>query len=435
MNSKNNITVGARASSLSKIQVEEVLEALSSFHPEISFSPTFVHTHGDRDLKTSLRTLPRGNFFTKELDIGVLSGQYRVAIHSAKDLPIPLPCGLELVALTKGKDSRDALVLRKGDTLESLPPQAKIATSSLRRIEAIKELRGDLSFSDIRGTIEKRLQRLDEGTISGLVVAMCAMERLHLENKYSLFPLEQAAARYQGRLAVIAREGDIEMEKLFSSIDSKKVLYTGLEAPKGENIIHVPLIETVPLSSHPSLTLIKGASHLLFGSKTAIGYFFEALESLGIEKKDILKKPCFSIGKKTSISLMEAGFKEIKTATSETSRGLCELLSKESSIKSLLWPHSELASNVLPSFFQSRKIPYIDWPLYTTKTKDTSPFSLVEVDEIFFSSPSGVSAFIKIFKTLPEDILMATQGAVTYDFLKTKIPCLQNENKGSNSLD
>ena len=132
-----NISVGARNSPLSKVQAAEVLQELRQHHPDIEFETQFLASHGDKDLKTSLRTLNKTNFFTKEIDELVLHGQCRVGIHSAKDLPEPLPEGLAIVALTKGIDPADVLVLRSGETLESLQVGAVIATSSERREEAV----------------------------------------------------------------------------------------------------------------------------------------------------------------------------------------------------------------------------------------------------------------------------------------------------------
>src|SRR4051812_15118097 len=123
------ISVGARSSNLSKAQAKEVLEELQLFYPEAQFSTLWLETTGDKDLKTSLRHLDHTDFFTKEIDDLQLQGKIRISIHSAKDLPQPLPEGLKVIALTKGVDSSDALVLRPGESVSSLSFGAKIATS------------------------------------------------------------------------------------------------------------------------------------------------------------------------------------------------------------------------------------------------------------------------------------------------------------------
>jgi len=216
--SVNTISVGARGSALSRAQVDEVLLELRQFHPESAFDPIFVETKGDKDQKTSLRTLEKTDFFTQEIDALQLNGGCRISIHSAKDLPDPLPCGLILIALTKGVDPSDVIVLREGATLENLVHGAKMGTSSARREKNIHELRNDFICVDIRGTILERLRLLDEGIVDGVVMAEAALIRLKLthRNRISL-PGERALL--QGQLAVVAREGDEEMMQLFQSID------------------------------------------------------------------------------------------------------------------------------------------------------------------------------------------------------------------------
>ncbi|MEC7840365.1 MAG: hydroxymethylbilane synthase [Chlamydiota bacterium] len=214
------ITVGARSSALSKVQVEEVLSELNFTYPNITFKKCFTDTVGDRDQKTSLRNLGKTDFFTYDVDKMLLDGQIRVGIHSAKDLPDPLPKGIVVVALTRGVDSTDSLVLQPGVTLESLPKNAKIATSSLRREEAVKELRKDLCFVDIRGCIETRLSYLKDRKVDGVVIAEAALIRLD-RTDLNRITLPGSTVEGQGQLAITALDRDQEMQELFSSIDSR----------------------------------------------------------------------------------------------------------------------------------------------------------------------------------------------------------------------
>src|ERR1700733_2368499 len=152
------ITVGARGSQLSEAQVWEVHRELLQHHPRIQFKPTWITTMGDKDKKTSLRDLDKTDFFTREVDQMQLQGQFRISIHSAKDLPEPLASGLKIVAVTKGVDPSDVLVYN-----QELPEHALIATSSHRREQNIKEWKEGFRFADIRGTIPERLAILDSG--------------------------------------------------------------------------------------------------------------------------------------------------------------------------------------------------------------------------------------------------------------------------------
>lgn len=221
LSDRMTIILGARSSPLSKAQVEEVLHELHKFHEGISFSPIFVKTAGDKDRLTSLKLMDKTNFFTEEIDQMLLSGECRIAVHSAKDLPEPLPSGLVCIALTEGRDSSDVLVLRDRENLASLKVHAKIATSSLRREEMIKEMRSDVLCVDIRGTIEERLKKLDSGEVDALVMAEAALIRLKLTARNRI-KLPGPTAKYQGQLAILARAEDVEMQELFAPLDSRR---------------------------------------------------------------------------------------------------------------------------------------------------------------------------------------------------------------------
>src|SRR6185503_13101260 len=146
-----------------------------------------------------------------EIDALLLQGGCRIAIHSAKDLPEPLPAGLKLVALTRGVDPSDALVF-----LKPLPCNALIGTSSERRAATIRDVYPTFRCIDVRGTIQQRLALLEERVLDGLVVAEAALIRLQLQP--NRIPLPGQTAPQQGRLAVVAREDDTEMQELFSCL-------------------------------------------------------------------------------------------------------------------------------------------------------------------------------------------------------------------------
>jgi len=210
-----NITIGARSSPLSKKQVEEVFAELKKHYPNIELRPLYVETTGDMDKKTSLRSLGKSDFFTKEIDQMLLKGECQAAIHSAKDLPEPLTPGLALAALTKGLDPSDTLVIRQEGTL---PKHCVIATSSERREENVRRLYPDAQFVDIRGTIHERLEQLTQGQIDGVVIAEAALIRLELTH-LNRVKLPGDTTPLQGRLAILIRKGDLELQQLFQVID------------------------------------------------------------------------------------------------------------------------------------------------------------------------------------------------------------------------
>lgn len=217
------LSVGARPSPLAQIQVEEVVQELKAMYSDRTFAiqSITIPTQGDLDLETSLRSLDKTSFFTREIDAALLLGRVRLAIHSAKDLPDPLPSGLKLICLTQGLDPSDSLVVRGGMSLKELPPGSRIGTSSLRREVAVLRLRPDCVMVDIRGTIGERLQKLERGSIDGLVIAEAALLRLGLTSLHRI-RLPDCYTPLQGQLAVVAREQDLEMEELFAPLDSRK---------------------------------------------------------------------------------------------------------------------------------------------------------------------------------------------------------------------
>lgn len=186
------LKVGARSSPLSRAQVEEVQKEFG-----LEFDVQWVETRGDKDRITSLRDLDRTDFFTRELDEMLLRGDVDAVIHSAKDLPDPMPDGLEVVILTKGLDPRDSLVYKK------LPIEV-VATSSERREDAVRKLFPKCSFVDLRGTIHERLLYL-EGDVDGVVVAEAALIRLKLTHLNRIF-LPGTTTDLQGRLAIVCRK-------------------------------------------------------------------------------------------------------------------------------------------------------------------------------------------------------------------------------------
>lgn len=174
----------------------------------VTYSVVWVETKGDKDKKTSLRELGKSDFFTKELDEMLLAKTIDCAIHSAKDLPDPMPEGLIVVALTKGLDSRDSLVFKE------LKPGATVATSSERREELVRTWRPDLQFVDLRGTIGERLAKMEQGEVDGVVIAECALIRLGLTHLNRVF---FPGPEMQGRLAIVARGDNTLVRQLFGS--------------------------------------------------------------------------------------------------------------------------------------------------------------------------------------------------------------------------
>lgn len=403
---------GARASPLSQAQIQEVQRELAGFFPEICLEPLLVQSRGDKDLKTSLRDLPKNDFFTKEVDDLLLQGKCRIAIHSAKDLPENLPEGVQIIALTKGQDPKDVLVLRQGVSFDSLPSGAKIATSSERREKCVRSLRSDLTFLDLRGTIGMRLEKLQTGEADGIVVAEAALIRLGLTH-LNRIDVPGSTTPLQGQLAIVARKDDQEVQALFAKLDTRKhVLHVGLRAPKTDHSLrqsHFPLIQCVPrLEDRESFRNIPKATHFVFGSQVAVELFFEYCNSMSIEWNS---KIALAVGSATATLLRSKGFSNVLVAPQEQTEGLLALMDNLTP-EYVFWAHSALSRPLIKTYLERRKIPHTSCILYDTVLLKTPP-NLEGVDEVFFSSPSTVDAFAELFPQFPTHLKAKCIGPIT----------------------
>lgn len=178
MNKK--IRVIARGSRLSRLQVEEVFKNF----PELAYEIKYLESYGDKNQQISLLNGEApADIFTRELDDAIRQGDADIAIHSAKDLPYPLPEDMEVIALFPAFDTTDSLVSRDHKKLEELPAGSIIGTSSPLRKKGLNNLRPDLTIKGIRGCIEDRVQQVKDGKYDAAIVATCALKRLGMEDE------------------------------------------------------------------------------------------------------------------------------------------------------------------------------------------------------------------------------------------------------------
>ena len=178
MNKK--IRVIARGSRLSRLQVEEVFKNF----PELAYEIKYLESYGDKNQQISLLNGEApADIFTRELDDAIRQGDADIAIHSAKDLPYPLPEDIEVIALFPAFDTTDSLVSRDHKKLAELPAGSIIGTSSPLRKKGLNELRPDLTIKGIRGCIEERVQQVKDGKYDAAIVASCALKRLGMEDE------------------------------------------------------------------------------------------------------------------------------------------------------------------------------------------------------------------------------------------------------------
>ncbi len=205
---KNIIRVGSRASRLAVIQSEIVIRQIEDACPGVKAELVTMKTTGDKILDKTLDQIGGKGLFVKELDEALRAGEVDLTVHSLKDLPGVIPEDLPLAAFSHREDPRDVLVLPAGNTEidRSLP----VGTSSLRRSLQIKELMPEVTTAPIRGNVETRLRKLDEGQYSALVLAAAGLKRLGLEDRISRYfsPEEMIPAACQGILGIQTRAGE-----------------------------------------------------------------------------------------------------------------------------------------------------------------------------------------------------------------------------------
>lgn len=216
------LRLGTRGSVLARTQSGHVRDALQA-RADVRVRLEIVRTTGDEYQDRPLPEIGGKGLFTAELDRALLEGDLDLAVHSLKDLPTEVPDGLALVAVPERVDPRDVIVgpAEKDTTLESLPPGARLGTGSLRRQALARAFRGDLEIEGIRGNLDTRIRKVDEGRYDAIVVAAAGVLRLDLEDRIGEW-LEGTAwlpAPGQGALAVVAREDDPGTRTVVEALD------------------------------------------------------------------------------------------------------------------------------------------------------------------------------------------------------------------------
>jgi hydroxymethylbilane synthase len=220
MASRRTITVGTRGSQLALRQTELVVALLRAHATDVEIEIKQIKTQGDRDQRASLTNIGGQGVFVKELEAAILAGDVDAAVHSLKDVPSELGSGVTLAAYPERVDPRDALVSREGKKLMELPAGARIGTGSRRRAVQLLALRSDIELVDIRGNVDTRIRKVDEGEYHGAVLALAGLERLGLAERASeVFDVDALVpAVGQGALVVEARAGDADVLALLETI-------------------------------------------------------------------------------------------------------------------------------------------------------------------------------------------------------------------------
>lgn len=221
------LVIGSRGSKLALVQAETIKAELLRIEPSLVVGIEVIKTSGDVQTDP-LSVIGGKGVFTKELEDALLDRRIDVAVHSLKDLPTILPDVLVIAAITKREDPRDALVLSRklqlsSPSIAALPRGAVVGTSSPRRLAQLRNLRTDLVINDLRGNIDTRVRKLDEGKYDALVLACAGLRRLGMDDRISvaLPASELLPAVGQGALAVEVRADDEQTIEAVSKLDHK----------------------------------------------------------------------------------------------------------------------------------------------------------------------------------------------------------------------
>jgi hydroxymethylbilane synthase len=204
---KRSLVIGSRGSKLALWQAEQTKSQLLKTDPELSVRIEIIKTTGDVN-REPLTIIGGKGVFTKELEDALIDGRIDIAVHSLKDLPTILPEKLRIAAICEREDPRDALVLRDStgviNSLRNLQKDAVVGTSSQRRLAQLKYLRPDVTIKDLRGNVDTRIRKLDDGEYDALILASAGLRRLGLTNRISLAisTEEMLPAVGQGAIAI-----------------------------------------------------------------------------------------------------------------------------------------------------------------------------------------------------------------------------------------
>ena len=218
VNTPARIVIATRESRLALWQAEHVKALLQARGVNVSLLG--MTTQGDQILDRSLSKVGGKGLFVKELEVALEEGHADIAVHSLKDVPMDLPSGFELACVMAREDPRDAWVSAQYARLEDLPPGAVVGTSSLRRTVLLRALRPDLKIEPLRGNLDTRLRKLDEGQYAGIVLAAAGLKRLGLSQRIRhIFETSQMLpAAGQGALGIEIRAGREDLKALLAPL-------------------------------------------------------------------------------------------------------------------------------------------------------------------------------------------------------------------------
>ncbi len=219
--SRSVLRIATRKSPLALWQAEYVKACLQQCHPGLEVELVKMVTQGDKILDAPLAKVGGKGLFVKELELGMLAGEVDIAVHSMKDVPVEFPEGLHLPVICEREDPRDAFVSNTYASFDDLPRGARVGTSSLRRQCQLKARRPDLEILSLRGNVNTRLKKLDEGQYDAIILAAAGLKRLGFEQRIRdlLDPAISLPAIGQGAVGIECRQDDERINQLIAPLN------------------------------------------------------------------------------------------------------------------------------------------------------------------------------------------------------------------------
>ena len=224
---RNKIVIATRESQLALWQANNVKASLEALYPEINVELLGMTTKGDQILDSPLSKIGGKGLFVKELEKALLDGEADIAVHSMKDVPMEFPEGLGLSVICKREDPTDAFVSNTYNSIEELPQGAVVGTSSLRRSCQLQMHRPDLVIKNLRGNVNTRLRKLDEGEYDAIILATAGLVRLEMADriKTRISDTFSLPAGGQGAMGIECRSDDAELIKLLAPLQHQETAY------------------------------------------------------------------------------------------------------------------------------------------------------------------------------------------------------------------
>lgn len=224
MTSRQTITIATRKSALAMWQAYYVQSKLREKFPSVDVKLLPMSTQGDRILDTPLAKIGGKGLFIKELEVAMQNGEADIAVHSMKDVPVAFPEGFGLHAICERENPYDAFVSQRFTHISELPQGAVVGTSSLRRQCQLRRYRSDLVIKDLRGNVNTRLAKLDNGDYDAIILAAAGLIRLDMQERirHELSPEVSLPAVGQGAVGIECRNDDKELIKMISALQDEK---------------------------------------------------------------------------------------------------------------------------------------------------------------------------------------------------------------------